>query len=181
MTDRTTSGYVPGITDLRLLRRELDRIADPAATLALMVLLTMQTPADVRLMDWRDVDLPSGTWILPGRPHRVALLGSAAIATLIARAPGGVRSEGPVIQGAAGRTASVPPAGACPLADLLPPDLAHWTIDTVHRVAWSEWRHVIRLDLPRLATTGHTGDAGELIRRRHLARHALEEWARLLR
>lgn len=181
MTDQPTPAAAPGITDLRLLRRELDRIADPHATLALLVLLTMQTPTDVRLMDWRDVDLPSGTWILPGRPHRVALLGSVAIATLIARAPGGIRREGLVIQDAAGQALGDPSAHERLLTQSLPPSLPPRTIDSLYEVARSEWSRVIGVDLPPLADVGRVGHAAELIRLRHGARFALDEWARLLR
>lgn len=182
MIDQPPDGTGRGIAELRLLHSDLERTSRSEATIALLVLLTMQSPADVALMDWRDIDLPGGVWILPGLPHRTALLSSAAIGTLITRARTGVARAGSVIRGLGEEMTGDSTESYRWLRRRLPVDTMPWTLETVHQVALAEWRRLFGPDLlPVIMVTGESGRLAEQVRLRHAIRFRLDEWARALR
>lgn len=182
MSDRSRPAVRHGLDDMRLLRAALNLVSAPEATLVLLMLLTLQSPRDIVRMDWRDLDLPGGLWILPGLPHRTALLSSAAIATLISRAHGGAKRQGLVVHDGVGGPLGHGAAISRGLGALLPDGVPTLTPIDLHRAAWREWERTAGAHLPSLVVhAGKPVSLAEQVRLRHAIRFALDEWARLLR
>ena len=77
--------------ELRSIWRALDGMPEPAAAFVRVLMLTACRRDEIRLMEWREVDLKAGVWTLPvarnkgGRPHEVPM--SRQMVELLASMP----------------------------------------------------------------------------------------------